>query len=50
MPLTRTTSDTSTAFGQPIARSFGLAVLIALAVLVALRQIFGSIRVEAGTR
>lgn len=33
---------------NPISKSFGLTVLLALAVLVALRQLFGSIRVEAG--
>lgn len=42
--------STSTASGYPIARSFGIVVLLALVVLVALRHLFGAIRVEAGVR
>lgn len=34
----------------PIARSFALVVLAALIVLVVLRHLFGSVRVEVGTR
>ena len=36
--------------GTPIARGFGFTVLIALVALLALRQLFGSIRIEAGAR
>ena len=42
--------NTASAATQPIARSFALVVLFALLVLVALRHLFGSIRVEVGTR
>jgi len=34
----------------PIARSFALVVLFALAVLIILRHLFGSIRIEGGVR
>jgi hypothetical protein len=34
----------------PITYSFGLVVLLALAVLVALRYFYGAIRVEGGVR
>jgi hypothetical protein len=34
----------------PITYSFGLLVLLALAVLVALRYFYGAIRVEGGVR
>ncbi len=34
----------------PASMSFGLLVLLALAVLVVLRYFYGSIRVEGGTR
>lgn len=34
----------------PIARSFALVVLFALAALIVLRHLFGSIRVEGGVR
>jgi len=36
--------------GQPIAVAFAIVVLVALFVLALLRHLFGSIRVEAGTR
>lgn len=36
--------------GAPIAKTYGAVVLIALLALVALRQAFGSIRIEAGAR
>jgi hypothetical protein len=36
--------------GTPIAKGFGFTVLIALVALLALRQLFGSIRIEAGAR
>ena len=35
---------------NPIAKGFGFTVLIALVALLALRQLFGSIRIEAGAR
>lgn len=38
-----------TAWQFPVSRSLGLAVLIALVVLFALRHVFGSITVAAGT-
>lgn len=34
----------------PVTLTFGVLVLAALAVLVLLRHLFGTIRVEAGTR
>lgn len=34
----------------PIARGFALTVLVALGLLLLLRHLFGSIRVEVGTR
>lgn len=36
--------------GQPIARMFAIIVLAALIGLAVLRHLFGSIRVEVGTR
>lgn len=41
---------TASASGFPITRSFALTVLAALIILVVLRHLFGSIRVEVGTR
>jgi hypothetical protein len=38
------------AVGYPIARCFALIVLGALAALILLRQVFGSVRIEVGTR
>lgn len=34
----------------PISRTFGITVLLALVALVALRHLFGSIRLEGGVR
>ena len=34
----------------PVTMSFGLLILLALAVLVALRYFYGAIRIEGGTR
>ena len=34
----------------PVTTSFGLLVLLALAVVVALRYFYGAIRIEGGTR
>lgn len=34
----------------PVTASFGLLVLLALAVVVALRYFYGAIRIEGGTR
>jgi hypothetical protein len=34
----------------PIARAFALTVLVALGLLLLLRHLFGSVRVEVGTR
>ena len=34
----------------PVTTSFGLLVLLALAVIVALRYFYGAIRIERGTR
>jgi hypothetical protein len=42
--------STASASANPIARSFALTVLAALIILVVLRHLFGSIRVEVGTR
>lgn len=42
--------STASAAGFPIARSFAVVVLFALIILVVLRHLFGSIRVEVGTR
>jgi hypothetical protein len=39
-----------TAVAQPISRAFALTVLVALLILVALRHLFGSIRLEGGVR
>jgi hypothetical protein len=47
---TRGSDGTPTAASQPIARWFAIVVLAALALLVLFRQLFGSIRVEVGTR
>lgn len=44
------TDSSASASAYPISRTFGIVVLLALAVLVALRQVFGSIRVEVGAR
>ena len=41
-------SKNTTAY--PVTMSFGLLVLLALAVLVALRYFYGAIRIEGGTR
>lgn len=38
------------AASQPIARWFAIVILVALALLVLFRQLFGSIRVEVGTK
>jgi hypothetical protein len=38
------------AASQPISRAFGFTVLAALLILIALRHLFGSIRVEVGAR
>ena len=46
----RGSNDVASATSFPIARSFALTVLVALVVLVLLRHLFGSIRVEVGTR
>lgn len=44
-------SGSGTAAHQyPIARGFALVILVALGLLFLLRHLFGSIRVEAGTR
>jgi hypothetical protein len=42
--------STTSASGYPISRSLGLVILAALAVLIVMRHLFGSIRVEVGTR
>lgn len=42
--------DTSNGYQLPISRSFAVAVLVALVVLFALRHLFGSIRIEGGTK
>lgn len=48
---TRDPSGGQTAAHQyPIARSFAVVVLFALAALVLLRHLFGSIRLEVGAR
>lgn len=48
--LTRGTGNGPMAHQQPIARSFAIVVLVALAALVLLRHLFGSIRLEVGAR
>lgn len=40
----------ATAASQPIARAFALTVLAALVILIVLRHVFGSIRLEVGAR
>jgi hypothetical protein len=43
-------SDATSAASFPITRGLAVVVLLALLILVALRHLFGSIRVEVGTR
>jgi len=43
-------SGSQAAHTYPITRAFALTVLAALVLLVILRHLFGSIRVEVGTR
>lgn len=53
MPLTATGRGQASASSGPklqINHAYGLVILIALLVLVALRHLFGSIRVEVGAR
>jgi hypothetical protein len=50
MPRTPDSSGTASAAANPIARTFALTILAALIGLVVLRQLFGAIRVEVGTR
>jgi hypothetical protein len=38
------------AHSYPIARAFALTLLFALVALIVLRHLFGSVRVEVGTR
>jgi hypothetical protein len=40
----------SSALAYPITRTFAATVLVALLVLVVLRHLFGSVRLEAGVR
>ena len=42
--------DSNSGSAYPVTYGFGLLVLLALGVLVALRYFYGSIRVEGGTR
>lgn len=43
-------TGTAPAAANPIARMFALIILAALVGLLVLRQLFGAIRVEVGTR
>lgn len=43
-------AGSTAAASQPVSRAFALTVLAALLALVALRHLFGSIRVEGGVR
>jgi hypothetical protein len=40
----------STSQANPIAKCFALTVLVALAALILLRHLFGSVTINAGTR
>lgn len=42
--------DTAAAHTYPIARGFALVLLAAVLALVVLRHLFGSVRLEVGTR
>ena len=42
--------DGASGYQLPITRGVAMTVLVALLLLVILRQLFGSIRVEVGTR
>lgn len=42
--------DAPAAHQYPIARGFALTVLVAIGLLLLLRHLFGSVRVEVGTR
>lgn len=46
----RNPSAVSTAADYPISRTFALTILGALLLLVVLRHLFGSVRLEVGTR
>jgi hypothetical protein len=46
----RDPNATPSATGYPITRTFAATVLVALLLLVVLRHLFGSVRVEAGVR
>lgn len=45
-PKAGNSGNGSSTQSYPIARMFALAILVALGLLIALRQVFGSIRVE----
>lgn len=51
MPLNMRTpggTDKPSAYQFPISRGFAITVLLALLLLIALRHMFGSVRLEAG--
>ncbi len=43
-------NTSAAAHTYPIARSYALLILVALVILFALRQLFGSVKFEAGVR
>ena len=51
MPLSRDPAGQNPpATAYPISRGFAVTILAALVVLIVLRHLFGSVRVEVGTR
>lgn len=50
MPINQRDPNAQAGTGGAISRSFAYTILVALALLVIMRQLFGSIRVEAGVK